>query len=186
MTSEWSVSVRLSCIVGACFLGLTVASCSSSSKGSSPDGGQDGRTAIACTSVNDCTDTALGTAWCCLVKACVYSSNGTPPITCTDADVQLIQASNYDQSCTMDSDCVAVSEGNFCYGANCPSAAINVGAQAHYNADVAMTNAAICGGATSCPGLTGPCCRGGTCQTGDHCSPSGSSDTGTSDAPAGG
>jgi hypothetical protein len=103
-----------------------------------------------------------------LDTACAYS-NGTPLIACTDADVQLIQASNYDQTCTTDSDCVAVAEGNFCFPPNCPSAAINVSATAQYNADVAMTNAAICGGASSCPTFSGPCCRGGSCSLGAAC-----------------
>jgi hypothetical protein len=146
---------------------------------------------VACTSVGDCTNTALGTAWCCLDHACAYSP-GTPLIACTDADVQLIEASNYDQSCTTDSDCVAVREGNFCFPPICPSAAINVSAEARYNEDVAMTNAAICGGIASCPSFAGTFCCAGSCRLSPCAADAGaggdtgSSDAGPSDAPAGG
>jgi hypothetical protein len=137
--------------------------------GQGPDASQDA-TVLSCTSVDDCAGLGLGTAWCCLNNVCAYSP-GTPLIACNDADVQPIQASSYDQACTADSDCVAVAEGNFCYpGANnCPSAAINVGAKAQYDTDVAMTNAAICGGTTNCPNFTSPCCRGGSCSLGAAC-----------------
>jgi len=137
-----------------------------------PEGGQDAGAPVACTSVDDCQTAAPSgsTVFCCLDKVCAYSG-GAPLIACGDADVQLIEASSYDQSCTMDSDCVAVPEGNFCYpGANnCPSAAINNGALARYKADIATTNAAVCGAASACGSFTGPCCRGGSCSLGVAC-----------------
>ncbi len=73
--------------------------------------------------------------------------------TCTDANVQLIQASNYDQSCTTDSDCIAVGEGNACYVCEieCTSAAINKSAESQYKADVAKTPAAEGGASCGCP-----------------------------------
>jgi hypothetical protein len=77
------------------------------------------RAATLLTAVAGCTDT---------------SSNPVQPTICTDADVQLIQASSYDQSCTTDSDCIAVGEGNACYpcAIACTSAAINRSAESQY------------------------------------------------------
>jgi hypothetical protein len=137
------------------------------------DGGRDADAgAVACASPDDCINEGPvgSTVWCCLDKVCAYSG-GAPLAPCTDADVQLVEASNYDQSCKSDSDCVAVGEGNACYpGAlNCPTAAINVGAQARYNADVAMTNAAACRAGSSCGSFSGPCCRSGTSSMGAAC-----------------
>jgi hypothetical protein len=155
---------------------------------------------VVCASANDCYLKGPGTVYCCLDKVCAFSNDNTSIVDCTDADAQLIQASDYDQSCMTDSDCVAVSVGNACYPGflNCSLGTINVGALAQYNADVAKTNATLCGVIGDC-GVQIPCCRGGQCQTGDHCSPvspgdaatdakggTGSGDTGTSDAPAGG
>ncbi len=92
--------------------------------------------------------------------------------TCTDANIQLIQASNYDQSCKTDSDCIAVGEGNACYPCviECTNAAINVGAHARYLSDVAKTSAASqTGGFCGCPAEFFPCCRGGTCSADFQC-----------------
>lgn len=117
---------------------------------------------------------------------------------CTDASAQIILASNYDQSCTTDTDCVGVAEGNFCYpgATNCGTATINKSANAQYQADVAKTRAASCYAPGNCGGNFGPCCVSGMCQVGSQCSnlagdasadSAGSSgDASTSDAPAGG
>jgi hypothetical protein len=101
----------------------------------------------------------------------MYSS-GASIVDCTDANAQIIQASNYDQSCKTDSDCVAVAEGNACSPGfrNCPTATINVGDMAKYNADVAMTNAALCSAPGDCLDESGPCCHGGACVM-DNCQP---------------
>jgi hypothetical protein len=90
---------------------------------------------------------------------------------CTDANGQIIQASNYDQSCTMDSDCVGVAEGNFCYpgATNCATATINKSANAQYQADVAKTRAASCYAPGNCGAEFGPCCVSGMCQVGSQC-----------------
>ncbi len=92
---------------------------------------------------------------------------------CTDANVQLIQASNYDQSCQADSDCIAVGEGNACYpcAIDCTSAAINKSAEAHYKEDVAKTPAGVAqtGTICGCPAEFYPCCRGGTCHADLQC-----------------
>jgi hypothetical protein len=124
-------------------------------------------------------------AYCCL----------GPPV-CTDANVQLIQAANYDQSCTTDSDCIAVGLGNACFGCEigCPNAAISRSSQAQYRSDVADSpaNGADCG----CPIFpSGPCCVGGLCEVGSQCgnaSPAGDAaadtgaDAGTDGATEGG
>jgi hypothetical protein len=52
-----------------------------------------------------------------------------------DASTCQVAASDFDRSCSKDSDCVPVFEGNICeVGCGCPNAAINAGAQARYNA----------------------------------------------------
>jgi hypothetical protein len=90
---------------------------------------------------------------------------------CTDASAQIIQASNYDQSCATDTDCIGVAEGNFCYpgATNCPTATISKSANAQYQADVAKTRAASCYAPGSCGGDFGPCCVGGMCRVGSQC-----------------
>jgi hypothetical protein len=95
--------------------------------------------------------------------------------TCTDANVQLIQASSYDQSCKVDSDCVGVAEGNACYPCTvqCQAGgAINRNALASYQSDLSKTIGAR--GATSvppcgCPATFYPCCRGGSCHADLEC-----------------
>jgi hypothetical protein len=113
---------------------------------------------------------------------------------CTDASAQIILASDYDQSCMTDSDCIWVAEGNFCYPGvtNCGTATISKSANAQYQADVAKTRAASCYAPGSCGGNFGPCCVNGMCQVGIHCSNLASdasaqtSSDAASDAPAGG
>jgi hypothetical protein len=131
---------------------------------------------IACTSRYDCTPLSSlestnqePSVPCCTDNVCRLE----PSDYCTDANVQLIQASNYQQSCTVDTDCVAVDEGNFCHpgSTDCPgSAAISKSDYAQYQADVAKTNGASCyAPQPSCPFESGPCCLGGQCQVGLRC-----------------
>src|SRR6516164_2120078 len=57
------------------------------------------------------------------------------PNACADASVKLIQASDYDQSCTADTDCQLIFEGNACIPCAfiCPfGAAISSGALPKY------------------------------------------------------
>jgi hypothetical protein len=100
-------------------------------------------------------------------------NDASAPNACTDASIKLIQASDYDQSCTVDTDCRLIAEGNACVPCafNCPfSAAINAGALTKYNSDTANTpatagefNGQTC--ASGCGAAFGPCCVGGKCQT---------------------
>jgi hypothetical protein len=110
---------------------------------------------------SDCIASML-TSSCCLDHTCVPVS----PDDCGDAGAQLIEAADYDQSCKTDSDCIAISEGNFaCPGTpSCQNAAINKSAYAQYQADVAKTHAASCVVLVACPFEPIPCCRGGTCH----------------------
>jgi hypothetical protein len=103
------------------------------------------------------------------VLAC---SKGTTA--CTDANVELIQASNYDQSCTVDSDCVAIAAGNACFPCVvlCQTGgAINHSAVSSYESDISKT---IGAGETSgvqcgCPAGFAPCCRAGMCHADPEC-----------------
>jgi hypothetical protein len=112
--------------------------------------------------------------------------------TCSDPTAQNIMASSYDQTCQVDSDCIAVAEGNFCdpgATSSCPYAAINKSALAQYNADLAKTQAGVCGGPSLClEGAGDSCCRNGTCQGVVQCFSGTDSgvDAGPSDAPASG
>jgi hypothetical protein len=103
-------------------------------------------------------------AMCCLDTLCA-----------ADATAPVIQASDYDQSCAVDSDCVGVRVGNGCTcGISCespPAAAINMGALPQYTADFAKFPHVFC----NCPPPPPPCddktyagpgpyCVGGMCQ----------------------
>jgi hypothetical protein len=84
-----------------------------------------------------------------------------------------IVASDYDQSCAVDTDCVEVSEVISCPPPPCvlcTISAINKSAAAQYNAIFASNFYASSGPACSCP-CEGPAiCRGGKCQAGS-CGP---------------
>ncbi len=85
-----------------------------------------------------------------------------------DGGACVISASNYDQSCTIDSDCRMVSSGNYCSASClCGGSAVNAAAVAQFNEDVSKTplgsgalGNVICG----CPAESGPCCRHGVCE----------------------
>jgi hypothetical protein len=122
------------------------------------------------------------------------SLEDSSPNACIDASVKRIQASDYDQSCTVDTDCRLIAVGNACTPCafDCSfGAAINVSALAQYNSDVANTpavaaefNGQTC--ASGCPAAFGPCCVGGKCQasTTSQC-PAPASDAGDAAADTG-
>jgi hypothetical protein len=101
-------------------------------------------------------------AVCCLDMLCA-----------ADATAPIIQASDYDQSCAVDSDCAEVYVGDACsceLSCGAISAAINKGALAQYTADVAKFRMPC-----QCPPTPPPCtvetypgpgpfCVGGVCQ----------------------
>jgi hypothetical protein len=90
-----------------------------------------------------------------------------------DASCAVVLASDFDQSCDSDEDCLVVTQGNSCAtdcGNICPSAAINAAAEASYTLaldSLSLTGAAGC----TCYPLFGPCCRAGACMIGRLCSP---------------
>jgi hypothetical protein len=123
------------------------------------DAGGDVRAPVACSGPGDCVAASLASTFCCMDKACVFD----PPGDCSDASAPPIQASNYDQTCGKDSDCIAIAEGIACnpWLGPCWSAAINLGAYGQYRSDVAKTPAASCIAISGCPLSLGPCCIAG-------------------------
>jgi hypothetical protein len=82
-------------------------------------------------------------------------------------------ADAFDQSCTTDMDCVAVTAGYYCApGCGCDPIGISKNALGDFNAAVAQTrvgSGAVEGADCSCPLELGPCCIGGTCQANEGC-----------------
>jgi hypothetical protein len=114
-----------------------------------------------------------------------------------DAKVQLIQASDYDQSCIVDSDCVEVYVGNACsceIGCRSAMGPINKAAEPQYTADLANGPQVACSCAPPPPVSEGAepvepvvCCVGGQCETAaGHCAVStdAAADTGADAATA--
>src|SRR5580692_5594444 len=128
---------------------------------------------VACASRFDCSSLYSLAPDQDLVPCCVDSvcNLETYDGDCTDASAQIILASDYDQSCMTDSDCIWVAEGNFCYPGltNCGTATISKSANAQYQADVAKTRAASCYAPGNCGADFGPCCVSGMCQVGSQC-----------------
>jgi hypothetical protein len=83
---------------------------------------------------------------------------GPPP----DAGVCVnVDVSTYDQSCTVDSDCVEISAGLLCdKDCLCGGSTINGDGQARYDAAIAPLGT---GPACSCPGFGNPRCVKGHC-----------------------
>lgn len=106
-----------------------------------------------------------GGGFCCLEE----------PLLCKQHDYDYpIHASDYDQSCETDSDCVGVGEGNLCAACSavCPTAAINQSALGQYDADIdklgELTDPNVtidCG----CPALFPVCCDAGRCHADAVC-----------------
>jgi hypothetical protein len=90
-----------------------------------------------------------------------------PPVSMVSAlDTCAMSASGCDNSCTVDSDCIGVPEGNPCIsGCYCPTTAVNVGVGTNYLADFKDLNAGLSMTANcNCPCLpVAPCCRQGVC-----------------------
>lgn len=90
-----------------------------------------------------------------------------------DAACHEIRASDYDQSCTTNADCIEVGQGDPCSGScafACASAAINRRAFGCYQVDVANAGMNFTGTVTcNCPADFGACCRGGRCVDDSCC-----------------
>jgi hypothetical protein len=121
--------------------------------------------------VGYCQAPSAGGYIACMLDAASDGSNGWDGATSCAA----ILASNYDQSCTSDSDCVLVNVGypcgNCAFQCGSDVGAINVGARAQYMGDVSRTPrmAAVC----NCPPIPPipnvSCCHGGQCKAENDC-----------------
>jgi|HubBroStandDraft_1064217.scaffolds.fasta_scaffold53392_2 hypothetical protein len=84
-----------------------------------------------------------------------------------DAEACLISASNYDQSCSADTDCRVVTSTDYCsVHCLCGGSAINVGALAQFNKEISETplgSGALGRTGCPCPPSYAPCCRAGKC-----------------------
>ena len=80
-------------------------------------------------------------------------------VACTSAkDPPPISASDYDQTCTADSDCVEINVGDVCGCIGCGGGAINAKDEAKYQSDVTQ-RAAECHTHAACPGFDCVCSR---------------------------
>jgi hypothetical protein len=145
---------------------------SDASSHAGPEGGSAVDVMTVCATAQDCNalSTASSSVYCCTDNACVADQPGD----CTDANVQLIQASSYDQSCKTDTDCVPISEGNACdLLPCCPNATISKSALAQYQSDLAKTRLGSCSISPTygcnC-GTYNFCCLNGSCQWDAECS----------------
>jgi hypothetical protein len=94
---------------------------------------------------------------------------------CGGNAVHVVQAASYDRRCAVDSDCVAIGEGNACEACalDCPNAAIARSALSHYQSEV---GAAVAPGgrllrcAVSCALPPVACCVEGACRGPRACS----------------
>lgn len=151
---------------------LAIAACGGRTSGTSPGA-----------SCNDKgTVHANGTSWTCSDGcnscSCENGQIGSTLVGCSlagpDGGSCTIRASDYDQSCAADSDCVGVTAGNFCGPnptCNCDgfADAISVGALGQFNADVAKTPSGpqvtcLCPMPAEPPSTTiAVCCKNTTC-----------------------
>jgi hypothetical protein len=102
-----------------------------------------------------------GGAFCCLEE-----------LVCDDdAGVSSIAASDYDQSCATDSDCVAIGAGDACQpcGLQCTNSAINKAAEATYRNDRDKLTPSGVKTTCHCPLEVAPCCLGGQCRADLQC-----------------
>ncbi len=159
---------------------LSLAGCGGMVAGS-PDGGS------GCPSASDIqTQAAVGTACAsdglfCPEPDCDPCSQNCRAVECTQGVWEpaantgictmdsghcvVIDLKSFDQSCNVDSDCMAVTSGTFCSGQAfcvCPTAAINVDGQSQYEADVQLLQSlgpSMCG----CPLFGTPRCFAHQC-----------------------
>lgn len=91
--------------------------------------------------------------------------------TCGNAGVLQIRASDYEQACSVDSDCVAISEGNACEACalGCTNAAINMSDESKYEDDVGAVPKRTVQISCDCPEQYPPCCVDGQCRADAQC-----------------
>ena len=106
-----------------------------------------------------------------LASGCTSSNAGNGPVDASSgADAtscRIVLASDYDQSCVADTDCVAVGQIPSCPAAPCDGCqewTVSKNALAQYVTAAAPTS--VTGADCGCPSYNPlPCCRGGTCTT---------------------
>jgi len=91
-------------------------------------------------------------------------SDAQTPTDAPDAQMCVVFASNYDQTCTVDQDCVAVATGDVCGGPICTFAAINIRSQDAYESALEAAWALNPPMAFACQPAP-PCCQAGYCTT---------------------
>jgi hypothetical protein len=98
---------------------------------------------------------------------------GSGAFCCYDPPCKTFRASAYDQSCTVDTDCWPVFEGNACdpCAFACNNAAVSVQGLGEYSYEAASVTVvpAEAGACPSCGAQYVACCRAGTCQLGSQC-----------------
>lgn len=107
-------------------------------------------------SVTEACDEDCSTAVCDedLVTSCVSN-------VCAVREAQRVSADDFDRTCTVDTDCVAVFEGEICEECQCPNAAVNRAELASYQAQFDET----CASDAPCPCAgAGSTCVDGVCE----------------------
>ena len=112
----------------------------------------------------------LALVWVGFVGACAQANDR-----CGGNAVHIVEAASYDRSCAVDSDCVAIGEGNACEpcALDCPNAAIARSALWHYQSEVGAAVAPgvrLIGCAVSCALPPVACCVEGVCRGPRACS----------------
>jgi hypothetical protein len=100
------------------------------------------------------------------------AADGGTMVCAADGGDAEFSPSDYDQSCTVASDCVAVPQGDVCYPCirSCPSGTVNRGAEAAYLADIAkVVPAGEPEARCNCPALFNPCCLDNKCHSDLQC-----------------
>jgi hypothetical protein len=88
-------------------------------------------------------------------------------------NVPAIRSADYDRSCTIDTDCVAVPEGDVCSDCalHCQQlGVVNKSAEGQYLSEVAKLVEQFPRGECSCPPPPSHCCVGGVCHNDQSCS----------------
>jgi hypothetical protein len=178
-------------IVGV--LGVVLVGCGGSTAGERSDTShRDGGTSTGSSSSS--TSNGSSSLNVVLANGSCYCDPSNPVQSCCPADTNaaacIISASNYDTSCTVDSDCVGsvgsqpVLFGNWCVSqCSCGGGLINKDSADRYAQDVAATplgSGAVSAVECGCLPSFGPCCSQGKCTAGAACTVS--IDAGIADA----
>jgi hypothetical protein len=121
--------------------------------------------ALGCSRIGtqDCNPTRNpGGAVCCL---------DGPKVCDEDGGVANIASADYDRSCSVDTDCVAVSEGNVCLPClrMCPAGVVNQKVVQQYRSDLAQLSDPDPEVECHCPAEFVPCCIAGQCHADPVC-----------------